>query len=428
MTPDSKARPTPAPLCPIHRSGMPGMSGIILHIFVAIATAMVGIGICAMRTTSPAEVQIAEGVSVAVMLLLAVYLWRVTRTAKGILPLLICVGIFLSYLTNSAIPAAVLSGLLFAVGEGSVLLAVQPKNRLTWFPMIAIAAYAVTTLVSRDLLGSLAALIPFPPMVVLALATRHSAGKEDGLTRVGVICVTSLTLGVSLGAMILFSVYRLLGTLEPSALMEALDAARHSLVERITSAEIPEGLKEETVAELKEMLTYANAENTVNSVFNLLPALFVVAVNLMTTVAQSIQHASLHAFGFEKSITTRVKAFRMSLISCLVFFVAYVVALLEGTATSTLAGTVAQNIYIILMPGLALAGMLRITAGLVRKGTRGMGCLFFLVILIPCLFLFAPIVFAAFEVIGHVFESILTVIKSPDDDDDFPSAPPSDRS
>ena len=77
---------------------------------------------------------------------------------------------------------------------------------------------------------------------------------------------------------------------------------------------------------------------------------------------------------------------------------------------------------------LALAGMLRITAGLVRKGTRGMGCLFFLVILLPCLFLFAPIVFAAFEVIGHVFESILTVIKSPDDDDDFPSAPPSDRS
>ena len=426
MTPDSKARPTPAPLCPLDRSGMPGTSGIILHIFVAIAAAMVGIGICAMRTTSPAEVQIAEGVSIAVMLLLAVYLWRVSRSAKGILPLLVCTCIFLAYLTESAIPSAVLAGFLFAVGEGSVLLAVQPKSRLTWFPLIPMAAYAVTALVSRDLVGSLASLVPFPPMLVLALATRSSAGREDGLTRVGVICATSLTMGVSLGAMILLSVYRLLGTLEPAALLEAVEAARLYLIESISSAEIPEGLNEETLAEVKEMLSYANVENLVNSAFNLLPACFVVAVNLMATVAQSIQHASLRAFGFEKSISARVTAFRMSLVSCLIFFAAYVVALLEGTDTSTLAGTVAQNVYIILMPGLALAGLLRITSGLVRKGARGMGCLFFLVILIPCLFLLAPFVFAAFEVIGHVFEVITSALKPPDDDD-FPTAPPSDR-
>lgn len=426
MTPDSKAHPTPAPLCPIDRSGMPGTSGIILHIFVAIAAAMVGIGICAMRTTSTAEVQIAEGVSIAVMLILAVYLWRVSRSAKGVFPLLVCACIFLAYLTGSAIPSAVLASFLFAVGDGSVLLAVQPKNRLTWFPLIPMAAYAVTALVSRDLAGSLASLVPFPPMLVLALATRSSAGREDGLTRVGVICATSLTMGVSLGAMILLSVYRLLGTLEPAALLEAVEAARLSLIESISSAEIPEGLNEETLAEVKEMLSYANVENMVNSAFNLIPAFFVIAVNLMATVAQSLQHASLRAFGFEKSVSARVTVFRMSLISCLVFFVAYVVALLEGTVTSTLAGTVAQNVYIILMPGLALAGMLRITSGLVRKGARGMGCLFFLVILIPCLFLFAPFLFAAFEVIGHIFEVITSALKPPNDDD-FPTAPPSDR-
>jgi hypothetical protein len=225
--------------------------------------------------------------------------------------------------------------------------------------------------------------------------------------------------------MILLSVYRLLGTLDPAALLEAVEAARLSLIESISSAEIPEGLNEETLAEVKEMLSYANVENMVNSAFNLIPAFFVIAVNLMATVAQSLQHASLRAFGFEKSVSARVTVFRMSLVSCLVFFVAYVVALLEGTATSTLAGTVAQNVYIILMPGLALAGMLRITSGLVRKGARGMGCLFFLVILIPCLFLFAPFLFAAFEVIGHIFEVITSALKPPDDD--FPTAPPSDR-
>ena len=75
----------------------------------------------------------------------------------------------------------------------------------------------------------------------------------------------------------------------------------------------------------------------------------------------------------------------------------------------------AQNVYIILMPGLALAGMIRITASLTRKGPGGAGCLFFLVFLIPCLLIFAPFVLAAFEVIGHIFTSITEAIK-PDDD------------
>jgi hypothetical protein len=70
--------------------------------------------------------------------------------------------------------------------------------------------------------------------------------------------------------------------------------------------------------------------------------------------------------------------------------------------------------------------MLRITSGLVRKGARGMGCLFFLVILIPCLFLLARLLFAAFEVIGHIFEVLTSALKPPDDDD-FPTSPPSDR-
>ena len=85
----------------------------------------------------------------------------------------------------------------------------------------------------------------------------------------------------------------------------------------------------------------------------------------------------------------------------------------------------AQNIYIILLPGLAMAGMLRITKGLVRKGPRGMGCLFFVIILIPCLLLFVPFVFAAFEVIGHIFSSLTAAIKPPDDNDPFGNSPDS---
>ena len=414
------------PLHPIPRSGLPGAAGTVLHIFLILATALVGIGICAMRTTSQTEVYIAQAVSGIAMLLLVVYLWRVARSATGILPVLILVGVFLAYLTNSLIPSAVLCGLIFSVSQGSTLLAVQTKKNLLWFPVVAMVAYALTLAVSRDPIGSLAVLIPFPPMVVLALGTRDSAAKENGLTRVGVICATSLALGLSLGAMILLSVYRHLGTLDPTVLAEALEAFRLNLIDQIVSTEIPtEGLNREALEEFESLFSYSSVSNMVNGIFNTLPAMAVVTVNLIAAAVQMIQHAALRTFGFEESITPRVKAYHMSLISCIVFTLAYLVSLLEGTETSTLTGTVAQNVYIILLPGLAMAGMLRITKGLVRKGPRGMGCLFFVIILIPCLLLFVPFVFAAVEVIGHIFSSLTAAIKPPDDNDPFGNSPDS---
>ena len=420
------ARPQsePAPLCPLPRSGLRGTPGIVLHILVAVAVSLMGIGICAMGTASQARTDMIETVSTVVMLLLVVYLWRVTRTVKGIIPVLILVGVLMTYYTSSILPAAVLSGLVFAISQGSVLLALQPKDKLLWFPIIPILAYAVTIAVSQDAVSSAAVLIPFPPMIVLAWGTRNSAEKQDGLTRVGVICATSLALGLSIGVMTLVGVYRRLGTLEPAVLLEALEGFRTALIDEIASTEIPtEGFNEEAIEEFKNMLSYANVTNVVNSVFNLLPALAIVVVNLLSATVQLIQHGTLRAFGCGDSITDRVRAFRMSLISCVVFLVAYLIAFLEsfmeGSVASSLTGTVAQNVYVILLPGLAFAGMLRLIGRLVRKGAQGMGCLFFFVILIPCLFLFAPFLFAAIEVIGHIFRSITDAIKPPDDDQDL---------
>jgi hypothetical protein len=84
-----------------------------------------------------------------------------------------------------------------------------------------------------------------------------------------------------------------------------------------------------------------------------------------------------------------------------------------------LAGTIAQNIYLLLLPGLALAGTSRATSSLARKGSRGMGCLFYLIILIPCLLVIAPIIPAMLEVIGNLFNAITAKLKSSEDDDPF---------
>ena len=417
MNAQSRSAPEQAPLRPIPRDGIPKIPTLLLFALLTVSSAMVGIGLFTAGGPE-SEAPLLRYGSVAVMLLLALVLWRFTHASKGLIPILIISGVIVYYFTASATLTAALLSLLFAVAEGGFLLAVLPRKQLAGIPLIPILAFAAALAVTRDPFVAAAALVPFPPMVALALGTRSSAEKQNGPTRVGVICLTSLTLGLSLVAVTALVLYRVLGSLSPDVLLAAMESLRAAFVESITSAQLPEGLDPELVAELEQLLTHEGAENAVNSVFNLLPAIFVVGLNLIAAIAQMLQHATLRTFGLGDSITPRVSLYRMSLISCLVFLAAYLTAFLEGSETSTLVGTVAQNVSIILMPGLALAGMIRITTAMTRKGPRGLGCLFFLVLLIPCLFIIAPFLLAAIEVIGHIFSSITSAIK-PDDDDTF---------
>lgn len=416
---NSTASKTPAPLCPIPRNGLAKSAGIILHLLLFLSSALTGIGICAMRTVSETEVTVAEICSGVIILLLVLHMWRVTRTAKAIVPLLIVVGGFLAVYTNSLIPAGVFCGVVFTVSEGSLLIAVQTKSDLRLLPLIPIAAYAVTAILSRDPVGAVAVLVPWPAAIVLAQGTRASAAKEDGPTRVGVICSTSVALGLSLGAIILLSIYRQVGSLDPAVLGQEMDAYREAIIQSFITAEIPEGTDPELVEKWKSFMTYANMKEVVNSAFNLLPGVAVACVLMLTAACQAIQHAALRTFGFEESVTDRVKEFRMSLISCVVFLIAYLMVMLDRSTLSSISGTVAQNLCIILLPGLALVGMLRTVRSLTKKGARGMGCLFFFIILVPCLLIVAPFIFAAVEVIGHIFDSVVTLLNPPEDDDDI---------
>ncbi len=411
QSPTGAANTTPAPLRPIPREGFTRQSGIILSVLLTLALALCGLCIGAMRTYSPLEVKIAEYASVAVSILLLVHLWRVCRAARGIVPI-VAVAAFLFYgMTGSFMQAGLVVALVFAVAEGSVLIALLPTDRLALLPIIPVVAYAIAAAVSRDLVGAVAVLVPVPAAITLAVGTRNSAAREDGLTRTGVICATTLALGLSLGAMITLSLYRHLGSLSAEALLAALDELREAYITQITSLELPEGATEE----MKQLITRESATNIVNSTFNIMPAIAVVTVLILSTVTQLIQHAALIAFGHKESLTDRVRAYKISLIAGVVFVIAYFVAMSTASGSSTLAGTVAENISIILLPGLALAGLVRLVQSLTRKGARGMGCMFYIILLAPCLLFIAPPVLAFVEVIGHIWTLILSRIKPPEE-------------
>lgn len=416
---NSSASPGTAPLCPIPRKGIDGSAGVILHIFLLVAALLVGVSVIA-SSPYPAVASFAEIFSAAGILLLAFHLWRITRTARAMLPLFVVAGVFLTYLSGSILPAGAFCGLIFILSEGSLLIAVQPKSRLLWLPLIPIAAFAVTALLSRDLLSAASVLLPWPAAIVLAQGTRSSAGKEDGPTRVGVICAASLAFGLTSATLVALTLLRALGSLSPEVLVASLEEFREALTLEIVSQELPAGLHPETVTLMKEMLTYDNVRNLIDSAINLTPGILTAVTLILIAACQTVLHAALRTFGMERSITDRVKAFRMSLLSCLVFTAAGILMFLDRGAYSTFSGTVAQNVFIILLPGLALAGLLRLVRGLTANGTRNVGCLFYLVLLFFGFLVFAPYLLAAVEVIGHVFSAAAEKLKPDEDDDGSP--------
>ena len=408
-------------LCPIPRNGLGSSFGTfpVLCVLLFLATALTGIGLYDIPDVSIEGVSLLTLISGAAIAIQVVYLWRITRSARAMVPILILVGGFFSLYVSSPVPAAMLCGTVFVMGAGSTAVAVLPKEKLVCLPFLPLAAYALTALLSRDPLGALLVLIPWPAAVVLALSTRRSAEQEDGPNRVGVICAVSATMGLTLVAYGALALFRVLGTLEPAALDKALETVREGIVQSFLAYEIPEGVDPELVDKWNSIMTYANLREMVNSGFNLLPGVAIAAILMLVAACQAVQHAALRTFGYEDSVTNRVKEFRMSLVACIVFLVAYLLVFLENSTISSLVGTVAQNVTIILLPGLALAGMLRAIRALTKKGAKGMGCLFFFIILIPCLLIVAPFVLAAVEVVGNISSAVAKLLNPPDDDDPF---------
>ena len=414
-TPTDTPIPEKAPLVPIPRNGLPTVPSVILHILIALSAAMLpacAVGMFAAAGESSALLFGVEIAAAILSFLQIAYLWRACRRARGLMPIIVGFGI-LSYLaTASFIPLSMGLSLLFAVGMGSTLLATSPKGALVWFPLVPLGAFALSLAITRDPLIALACLVPFPAALALAQGTRSSAAREDGLTRVGVICLTSLALGVSVAAVAAVLLYRALGTLELSAILEWMDKGRTLLTDTLVSLEI--SIPSPNGDEIP--LDTAYAENLVNQAFNLIPAFAVVTVNVLAALAQMIQYAALHAFGFGESVSDRVRLFAMSAMSGFVFIAGYITVWVSGTDASTLVGTVAENVVLILQPGLALCGMLRFIHLIVgRKNRGGCGCLVF--ILIPVILFSVPVVLAFYEAVSLTVGRLIERLKPPRDPD-----------
>ena len=404
-------------LVPIPRDGIKGVPGIILHVLLALASIMIPIGIDSLRYAPVLPEDVMDVLSLAVIIILGFSLLRICSSMRGFIPLVLISGAFLVFLGIPLPIIAMLLSFLYVIGAGALLLSVTSRQQAPFFPLVLLGAYAVSLVVCRDAVFALLCLLPYPAAAALALGTRSSAAKEDGLTRVGVICATSLALGLSITLAAYVALDRMLGGLTLNALHEWIEGIRTSLISMLVS--LKDTLPEGTLA--TDALDTETVTNIVNSALNILPGALVVALNVAVTLSQLILHAALTTFGHGASLTERVRVFRMSIVSAVIFLLGYIVALVaSGGGSSTLVGVVAENLVTILQPGLALCGLLRLVAGFGRRVASGRGgCIVFLLI-IPCLFLSVPVVLAIYESISSVIAPILARKKKPEDPDRQP--------
>ena len=417
MEQSSTANASRSSLVPIPRNGLRGSSGILLFLMLTLSLCTVGVGLSQGFLTSPNALMIAEVALGAALVALFLYTWRIASRAKGVLPLLLLVAVFLAFATGSVAPAAVLLAFVFAITLGALTLSIISKKQAAWLPLAPVVAYTVTLLVCRDAIMAAACLLPVPAALALSVGTRRSAERDHGPTRVGVICLTALAMLVSIAAFVAAMLYRLLGSLDFDTLSAALETAREAWIEQVTAAA--------TAAEIsEEMLGLSPSEYAaylVNYAINCLLGVVIAAVNVLVAVSQLLLHASLVSFGCGDSLSDRVRIFRMSAVSCVVFTAAFLLSLIGSGESSTLWGTVAENVSIALSPGLAFAGMLRLVAGITSLRP---GCLSMLALMLaPLLFLIAQPVLAAVEVFGRLFAFISSKLRPPEDDG-FTGTPP----
>ena len=269
------------------------------------------------------------------------------------------------------------------------------RNKFLWLTVLAAAASVpITYLLTESLLVAIASVTFLPVCIALYLSF------EKKQQRVGAVCAMSATLGVTLALLFLAFIYTTEGAISVDILKGFFDTLKEELIVSITDALVAASAQLEATLSTADALSVTTA--AVNLVFNLFPAISTILLFIISYVTHSLYISVIsHTVDDNKDIIHAI-SFKMSLTSAILFIVAFFAALILDYEELGLYATVAQNIYMMLFPGLSL-----VTFGFVGSLSKrkGASCLTsFIYFAIFGLILFIPNV-AAEIAAGAIFIS-----------------------
>ena len=258
--------------------------------------------------------------------------------------------------TAAALPVALLCGI--AYGAFLILNAHTPFVAAT-----ALTAVAFGVSLTGDVLAALVALVCLPAMLALAYCLRR------GYLRVRTICSVSVALALSLavwGVGYVVVRYGAESLLDPS---RAVEAARSALADRLASWEI--GTGENTGRVVLEGMELALA----GTLFNILPGVLLAITVIFSYLINLVCLTLFRTYERAKYLSSRVFVVAISLPAAVLFLAVFLLLLMlgeRGGIEAQFAAVVAENIYLIFLPAMCLAGAIQCLRAFLLSAHRGL--------------------------------------------------------
>ncbi len=223
-------------------------------------------------------------------------------------------------------------------------------------PALPILAYGLSALLLWNPISAALTLAVLPPALMLWLCLRTRTNRIPAVCRMSVtlLAVTLPMIGVFL--------HRRLGSLSLTAFRLFLEEIRLGATGAIGESVVISGLPLGTNADAASYV-----DTLVTALFNVLPALIVILAMLVAFGIHSAALRCLIGQGEDEKSLKKMISFDMSLTSALLYFAAMLLSVILVSEQTALFGAVAQNLYLILAPGMLMTAWIAMNALLFAK-------------------------------------------------------------
>ena len=245
-------------------------------------------------------------------------------------------------LAVAALPVALLCGTAYGA-----FLILNSRPSLT--VMIPLAAFAAGVLITGDVITALPAFLCVPPAFCLAHTLRR------GVHRVRAVCHVAMATACSLAMIVAVMLFAHRGSHTIPNRSDFVISSRNALASALATGEV--GAGENAGRVVREGMECALAA----TIFNILPGAVCALLAVFAYMADLICLTLFRTYERTKYLSRRVFVLAVSLPAAALFLVGNLLLLLIGddAARSGLcAETVADNLYLALLPAMVLVGML----------------------------------------------------------------------
>ncbi|MBQ9801457.1 MAG: hypothetical protein IJW51_00070 [Clostridia bacterium] len=332
-----------------------------------------------------------ESVALIFVAACAVFFYTQTHALSALLAPAIPAVLLFSLSGSMVLPAAFFA-IVFGGAAGGLLIATAKEfwQAPALFLLLA-AAYAAALLLGADVRVALLTLLPLPAALVAGLATRRCLPFTTAIAAIAAAIGAALLLS---GGIALSSA----GLLNASHIPAFLDLLTEGI---LTMFEKSRAIYAEAGLTVEIALSAGDVRNLLAELVNVSPAILAILSMVTAYFVWRVLTVLLVTFGALPRMPRLLVTPTMSVTAAILFSLACVVFMIADRETATLTGAVAQNIFLILEPGLALVG-----AGRLLRRDEARSCLS-LLLLIGIVYLIwvdpaVAVTAAAFVGVAHV--------------------------